>query len=407
MPAMLILCWALLFTLTWSAGEYSPSSNHSDEHDLFKEAFDHTSADQDHIYARDYVRFDRTNIASQAMWDMAVANAERLSCMMRRTDIDAGKILRDSRSTPSAESSFSGPFQARRIVTLLKSWGWHKTPTPEYMTRFFTHWGWDEAERDWKGLFQLRDNTPIRLKHADPNDRGPLDTQHYIGPDNNFYWSTGAQVSFVFNRPAGMIFIAGFQNVRTEFVAVHHYQPKIADLPKLRFLSDLLWVHWHSYSSSYISELKYFAIARITSLQSQQMIAYALAKRGIITPLPGWPGVTFTADEEAGKALIGSLGMSCAQLLFAHKWILGLKHISKVTVFRDTENEWYPQAVFYIEPVPDNLLIPQEDGNWQPYPTGVSAAIVDLDTRAVAEPGPYQRDADGNFFRLHDLTLGS
>ncbi|KAI8935648.1 hypothetical protein NX059_007174 [Plenodomus lindquistii] len=194
--------------------------------------------------------------------------------------------------------------------------------------------------------------------------------------------------------------------MKTSFEKLQKYTPTTADLPEVRFVSDLLWLYWaggYMSHSAYI--LKYICLPQITSRSSRQMIASAFRNRGVGADIPLWPGVEFNRDDEAGKALIGSLGMAYAHLLFTHKGTLGLKHIRAVQVFRDKGAEWYPQVILHVENVPAQLLIPQELPDWQPGPQDAQVAAHLPEARSMNGPSSYQRDANGNYFRVHELSL--
>ncbi|KAF2845079.1 hypothetical protein T440DRAFT_461098 [Plenodomus tracheiphilus IPT5] len=397
----------LLLAVAWCVGAFQLSSEPSHEDDVIQAAFDNASAHLNHLESRDYVRFDPSIVAIPRTWNTAVLNGHYLSCIMRRPDRDAGKILRDTRAFPSAVSLFSGPYSEEERTNLLKRWGWYELPREELITYFSRYWGWRDAIRSLEWPISRSSTTAVRLLHADPDATGALDTQHFSGPDGNFYWSTGARASFVLNHSARLVFIAQWYTTTKAFEAAQKHTPSLGDLPSLRLLSDLLWLWWQRRYADTTRQIKYFAVARITSTTGQQIIASALQKRGHTDLLPLWPGITFARDEEAGRALIGSLGMSCAQFLFTHKHALGVKHIYKAVVFRDSHNNWYPHVIFYVEDIPADIVIPPETPDWQPYPTNAPGAASVLEDRAVGNLGrPYERDGDGNYFRVHNLTMG-
>lgn len=145
------------------------------------------------------------------------------------------------------------------------------------------------------------------------------------------------------------------------------------------------------------------------------MITKALQRRGKLLP-DLWPGTTFTVDEEEGKALLGmyivvhplknrpadrsfqgSLGASLASFLYSHKARLGMKHTFQVAVFRDDNENWYPQVLFYVQDVPANLRIPQEADGWQPGPAETLRSVVKT-TLSL-----HQRDGEGRWVRVHAL----
>lgn len=95
--------------------------------------------------------------------------------------------------------------------------------------------------------------------------------------------------------------------------------------------------------------------------------------------------------------------MSCAQFLFTHKSFIDIKHIYQVVVFRDTNWAWFPQVIFYIQDVPENLLIPQEAVDWQPNAANAAEPAPAGRAEVIPAARGYERDSNGNYFREHAL----
>jgi hypothetical protein len=88
----------------------------------------------------------------------------------------------------------------------------------------------------------------------------------------------------------------------------------------------------------------------IENTETEALIKQALDRVG--KPLGPWPGVVFDMNTDEGQALLGSPnGLGVGYLLIQHKNSLGMKTISKVTVFQDEGKlPWprFPSMVFHV-----------------------------------------------------------
>jgi hypothetical protein len=65
-------------------------------------------------------------------------------------------------------------------------------------------------------------------------------------------------------------------------------------------------------------------------------------------------------------------GQTCAALVYEHKHVLGIRHITKVKVFRGPDftapnlfgNQYLPQMIFQIDKVPDALIKADPPDGW-------------------------------------------
>lgn len=172
-----------------SATCFQNSSNVTNELDSVEQAFNRVSEKHHHLYTRNDIIFDPNNLAPQNVWLTAVTNAERLSCLMRRTDLDAGKILQDKRVPPSAESEFNGVYLKDRRLDVLQDWGWNELPVSNDAKRWRGFWGWLDA-RLALGLHNKRGgdvDRAVRLGHWDPKSFHKLVDQVFIAIDNRLY----------------------------------------------------------------------------------------------------------------------------------------------------------------------------------------------------------------------------
>ncbi|KAI8936738.1 hypothetical protein NX059_007125 [Plenodomus lindquistii] len=350
--------------------------------------------------------WDPSLIADDATWNKAVANGQAINCLMRRTDKDAGKVMKDQRNPPSAESRISYTSKAEG-KELLKKWNWlPRDPGPDALK--LTHvWGWKNAIVA-NGLNSNHGNQAYRVEHWDEHDADPKDTQSYIVDGHN-KWATGARAAFVLHRNKGIIFIQDYSNAKLEFQRIWNRVPSDDEIPPIRSLSDILWSYWITSGgpsgTPAPQPLRHYGVLAVKQPAAKSIIIRALDSR---EPRK-WPGSNFQADSEIGKALIGTIGASLAQFLFEHKPQLGLHHIREVTVFRNGISDSIrslpldPAVLFYVEPVPQNLLIPQEADDWQPHGSAGTAAAATYDTATNTTSPVYDRDGQGNYFRTHML----
>lgn len=66
-----------------------------------------------------------------------------------------------------------------------------------------------------------------------------------------------------------------------------------------------MWGYWNSLDNPNVRNLKLYAIHYVVNSETSLLAARAL-KNKEVTKLTPWPGVEFSIDSDAGKALIGS-----------------------------------------------------------------------------------------------------
>lgn len=106
----------------------------------------------------------------------------------------------------------------------------------------------------------------------------------------------------------------------------------------LRQWSDIAYLQWAKVAGQKTKSLKHIIRSVITNAQTRTRIQEALKKTGH-KKTPTWANAaTFTMTKEAGLAFLGSPnGSGCGFLLIGHKKELGVKKITKVTVWSGKE----------------------------------------------------------------------
>jgi hypothetical protein len=145
--------------------------------------------------------------------------------------------------------------------------------------------------------------------------------------------ATGAYYEFVVNAKGGAIIA---KNLLSPGVAVldtanwgRRADPK--ELPEVRHASEVFWGYWFRENPN-VKNLRVYGAYNIVNDATVLLVARAFknTKQEKLTP---WPGVSFDAASDEGKALIGSsIGATIAHLLIGHKAELGVKHIRSVFV---------------------------------------------------------------------------
>lgn len=75
------------------------------------------------------------------------------------------------------------------------------------------------------------------------------------------------------------------------------------ELPRLRFLSDILWFHW-SEDNPRVKDLRHYMGECVINEEAVWLVARAFHNIGSFE-LNTWPGKIFSAESDEGKALIG------------------------------------------------------------------------------------------------------
>jgi hypothetical protein len=171
--------------------------------------------------------------------------------------------------------------------------------------------------------------------------------------------ATKAHYEFGLNRAGGAIYGFFLESPVHAAATLWYNNRKPADptkLPKLRVFSDLLWGYW-TRDNPDIKNIKFFFMMGISNDQTNTLIATCLHNRK--QTLKEWPGVEFDTKSDEGHALLGSPnGAAFAYFLMQHKAELGLKTITRVTVFRaETDDDLAfvdPNLVFHVGDVKED-----------------------------------------------------
>ncbi|KAF2856423.1 hypothetical protein T440DRAFT_439477 [Plenodomus tracheiphilus IPT5] len=292
------------------------------------------------------IDFDPSNYASDALWQQYVDKGHHLICLMEATDSGAGHLIEDKRNPPSAASQWTGDLRYEQA-----EWFWH-----------VGDWEWG-SECDWEhiGLKQAFEgqglnaypafeddgdemdghNECISMTHydaddiedpnADPPEMRPIKDQHYqVGGKQ--YTATGAFYEFSLNQIDGAIVAKNLNSPITAVVGSRSWGRKASpgELPELRFCSDIFWGHW-VYNNPHVKNLRVYGAHMVMNDATVLLVSRAF-KNANINQLTAWPGTSFSAGTDEGKALIGSpIGATIAHLLLSHKAELGIKHVTRVT----------------------------------------------------------------------------
>ena len=150
-------------------------------------------------------------------------------------------------------------------------------------------------------------------------------------------------------------------------------KPKVTVVPKLKAYSDITFLQWHGLAEGMQKDMTHLSIntppniphvfrthtlteyifrTPVENANTEALIQKALSN--VKKELDLWPGVDFEMSTDEGKAILGSPnGAGCAYLLLQHKAQLGVKTISKVTVFQDdgAAKPRPPSMVFHVKDV--------------------------------------------------------
>lgn len=81
-------------------------------------------------------------------------------------------------------------------------------------------------------------------------------------------------------------------------------KPQTNQLPKLRFLTDVLWGYWNRDNSN-IRNINWYIVQQVENVDAVKLIARALRnKKKTLAP---WPGTTFSMDSDEGHAILGTI----------------------------------------------------------------------------------------------------
>lgn len=185
---MILLRWVILILALGLQYICSPSPTSTDHPMVAGTTVENASMGRELVHNHQLLPralWNPNNIASDAIWNAAVLNGGRLTCQMRRTDIDAGKVIGDRRNPPSAASPFSeGRWRFFHWVEESRFWGWNQLDTDPNLVNLREYWGWEKAGR----ALRFKEGRAIqRIEHWDPFSDEPKNMQHYTWGDR-IYW---------------------------------------------------------------------------------------------------------------------------------------------------------------------------------------------------------------------------
>ncbi|KAK7731072.1 hypothetical protein SLS53_008874 [Cytospora paraplurivora] len=205
-----------------------------------------------------------------------------------------------------------------------------KFTTPADLEKY----GWQEDKGHVIALFEVaQEDVYKNLKISENDDKAIRhDNDKEVTVGGKTYAKTSGHYNSLINVPGGLL------------VADDNKSPAETDTKKdaitpLRHWSDVAFLQWTKVAGQKTKSLKHIIQSSISNAQTKTRIQEALKKTGY-KKTPTWAkAATFTMTEEAGLALLGSPnGAGCGFLLIGHKKQLGVKKITKVTVW--SENEW-------------------------------------------------------------------
>ncbi|KAF2621471.1 hypothetical protein BU25DRAFT_379643, partial [Macroventuria anomochaeta] len=276
--------------------------------------------------------------ASEVDWKKFAEKGSALMCGLNGDDEEAGIQMGDKRTPPSAASPWTGDLTRELVV-----WKWSIVNPSTYSCKMNDHWKIPEAMKalrlNGKPQSEGGDNACYRVEHWNPkpteNGRQIPAINQWYTVDGMEYQATQAHYELGINPTGGAIF--GFFLDSPIYAASNTWYGgrKPVDptkLPRLRAFSDILWGYWNRNNPD-IKNIRYFFMLGISNDQTNQLIDTCLQKAG--KQLSEWPGMEFDTKTDEGHALLGSPnGAGFAYFLMQHKRELGLKTITKVTVFR-------------------------------------------------------------------------
>ncbi|KAF1920655.1 hypothetical protein BDU57DRAFT_435627 [Ampelomyces quisqualis] len=316
--------------------------------------------------------WDSSKVADDDMWNTYVRKGQRLKCLMQALDKGAGWLLEDTRRPPSAASKWSGD-----PIDALHKWYWHESAVNQDRD---CDWEKQRLKTAFEGIGLNAkqsnpptngDNTCYRIEHVDEAKTKDKDNPKQIPEqkytaDGKEYTATGALYWFALNQKGGAIIGQNLENPVSATNWNWELPATPAQLPDLRFCSDIYWAYWCRNNPN-VENLRIYGAHNVVNEETAALAVRALTKNGHerITP---WPGISFDISGPDGQALIGSpIGSTIAHMLIGHKAELGIKWIRKVEVFT---NDARPDGIvpkymeihmfFHIEDVPAEELVDPE-----------------------------------------------
>ncbi|KZM22840.1 hypothetical protein ST47_g6020 [Ascochyta rabiei] len=296
--------------------------------------------------------YNPSNLASDAIWDKYRKKGDHYQCLFEANDENAGRLVEDSRTPPSAQSVWKGTRAADRHI-----WNWHEL-----------HFDEDDCNFEYLNLKDAFDalnldayceeegghNMGWGLGHydeeqvdkiTDPNTDFfpmiPVIEQTYTVGDK-IYKSTGGYYIFVINQIDGAIvalnIFSPHNAVKTHWRSIGG-TAKDEDLPKLRYMSDLVWGKWVENNDN-VKNLRVYVVHNVLNTETTTIVSRAMRNK-LVPKLDVWPGTAFDKEKDPVEfqAIIGSpIGGTMSILLAQHKEELGNKEIYQINVISDSKS---------------------------------------------------------------------
>ncbi|KAH5710570.1 hypothetical protein HBI20_177700 [Parastagonospora nodorum] len=291
--------------------------------------------------------WDKNDIAAQPEADAKAAKGHFATCLLKATDEEAGKAWPDpyKRTPKSARSPFKPSQQD------LTDWFWHEASYDQNGACDFTDATRTHTDHLQKSLSALGlsympktmggDIVCYSIEHSDEHaedENGyptPYQDQHYSVNGEKF-GATGAWYRFGIDQKGGAIH--GLSHEAPAFTAADNWgrRPHANELPHLGKASDIMFFYW-ARANPNVRNLRYYFNVYVINHETNPLIAKIIHDDPQLDDLPDWPGVKFHEGSSEFNMLLGSpVGMTLAYMILQHKAELGVKHMTDVTVFRDS-----------------------------------------------------------------------
>ncbi|KAF2032516.1 hypothetical protein EK21DRAFT_109896 [Setomelanomma holmii] len=367
--------------------------------------------------------------ADDALWKKYVDRGNHLKCVMEARDAGAGALIDDKRKPPSAASQWSGD-----LTEQLKTWYWweetvdfkrgkHCDFVTQQLKDAFAGVGLNaKPKTNDEGSPADGDNDCIGATHYNEKDWEDLeaevpvpkeakDQKYKVGDKEytatkGFYWCG-------YNTKDGAIIAKNLESPATG--AFYEWEPsrtpKSPDkMPNLRHASDIIWHYWQRKNPS-LKNLRLYMAHNVQNADTQALFSRIFKLKKL--DLKKWPGAMFGVDTDEGLALVG---MSLPQdiiwnnlLTLSHKAELGVKHITKIEVFADDDEnraKW-AHMFFHIEDVPPDEEDPGDKSGDKPgdKPGDVKADMAETINGKRVERSLDVRREKGNIVRMHTFHI--
>ncbi|KAF2263948.1 hypothetical protein CC78DRAFT_602932 [Lojkania enalia] len=275
----------------------------------------------------------RGAIDLEKLWNEKVCKGNQLLELMKANDADAGKMLgKDSAQSPYVDFG------------LFKKWGYEFLDYEPYYT--------------FEGNFPMPLVSAFKGLGVEPKkatDSGGFECWMWVHETEREvndvkYPPTHANYITLFDAAAGLL--VGQAKYSPKYMGAKQ-DPPVSIYPALKTWADIAFLQWqelHSQinSGANIGNVKYIFSSPVENDECVRLIDETLKKSG--NERKKWPGVTFDADSDEAKALIGCPnGIGPSYFLATHKKQLGSKIVEKVTVFMDDgKAKKFPSLLYWV-----------------------------------------------------------